>query len=89
MKNFLWPMPIGIFVATLALAQEPPPKPAMPHRMPHETMRDADTMPMDHMGAMTGMMGSMTPEEKAKMVEHCRQMMVQATSPGAEKSDNR
>jgi hypothetical protein len=87
MKNFLWLMPIGVFVATLALAQEPAPKPAMPHRMPHEMMRDGDMMPPDHMGGMMGMMQSMTPEEKAKMVEHCRQMMAQVTSPDSEKSD--
>ena len=87
MKNILWPMPVGIFIATLALAQEPAPKPAMPQRMPHEMMRNGDMMPPDHMGAMMGMMQSMSPEEKAKMVEHCREMMAQAASPGSEKSD--
>jgi hypothetical protein len=50
-------------------------------------MRDGDMMPPDHMGGMMGMMQSMTPEEKAKMVEHCRQMMAQVTSPDSEKSD--
>jgi hypothetical protein len=87
MKFSIWAVPFGIFVATLALAQEPAPKPATPHRMPHEMMRDGDMMPMDQMGAMMGMMRSMTPEEKAKMLEHCRQMMAQMTSPDADKSD--
>ena len=75
MKKLYWPIPVvGVFVAALATAQEPAAKPSPPHAMQHGMMRDGAPMPMEDMGAMMAMMQSMTPEQGAKMIEHCRQM---------------
>jgi len=75
MKKLLWPIPVvGMFVAALATAQEPAPKPT-PHSMSHGMMRDGAAMPMGEMGAMMETMRSMSPEDRAKMMENCRQMM--------------
>jgi len=48
-------------------------------------MRDGG--PMRDMSAMMEMMRTMTPEQRAKMVEHCREMMeaAAATTSQAEK----
>jgi hypothetical protein len=88
MKKLHWPIPVvGVFVAALATAQEPAPKPAAPHTMQHGMMRDGGApMPMEDMSAMMDMMRSMTPEQRAKMMTHCRQMM-DATASDSNKSD--
>jgi hypothetical protein len=86
MKKLHWPIPVvGVFVAALATAQEPAPKP-VPHSMQHGMMRDGAPMPMQDMSAMMDMMRSMTPEQRTKMMEHCRQMM-DATASDLNKSD--
>ena len=74
MKKLLWPMPIvGVFVAALATAQEPAQKPPARSEAPHGMMRDGHAM--GDMSAMMEMMRSMNPEQRAQMLEHCRQMM--------------
>ena len=87
MKKLYWPIPVvGVFVAALATAQEPAPKPSAPHSMQHGMMGDGAPMPMEGMSAMMDTMRSMTPEQRAKMMEHCRQMM-EASASDSNKSD--
>lgn len=79
MRKIHWPIPVvGVFVAALATAQEPAPKPPANQGTPHSMMRDGG--PMGDMSAMMEMMRSMTPEQRAKMAEHCRQMMEAAAA---------
>jgi hypothetical protein len=79
MRKLHWPIPVvGVFVAALATAQEPASKPPENQGTPHGMMRDGG--PMRDMSAMMEMMRSMTPEQRAKMVEHCRQMMEAAAA---------
>jgi len=63
----------GVFIAALATAQEPAQKPQTRNESPHGMMRDGGAM--GDMSAMMEMMRSMTPEQRAQMMEHCRQMM--------------
>ncbi len=92
MKKFLWTvLMLGIFVAALAAAQEPP-KPAAPHGVGHGIMQGGGAGMHGTMGPMAGMDGmmekmrSMTPEDRAKMIEHCQQMMAAAAAQ-SDKSD--